>query len=106
MTRKQKKRKRIHNQSSSTLVTETLKMGQTELEEVKVYKYLGLKIDNELKFKIHVKGIIKHVAHKAYLLAKLRKSLTLKAAKDVLKRPFYPCLMYVMSSMTVSPTFT
>lgn len=79
-----------NSQTSNISTTKALKMGNTVLEEVKVYKYQGLKIDNELKFKIHVRGIIKNVAHKAYLLAKIRKSLTVKAAKDVFKATILP----------------
>lgn len=67
-------------------------MGTTVLEEVAVYKYLGLKLDNELKFKVHTKGVIKNVAHKAYLLAKIRRCLTVKAAQDVCKATILPLI--------------
>lgn len=53
---------------------------------------MGLKVDNELKFNLHIKGIIKKVAHKIYLLAKLRKCLTLKAAQDVYKAIIRPLM--------------
>lgn len=57
-----------------------------------IYKYRGLRLDNELKFKVHTKGIIKNVAHKVYLLAKIRKCLTIKAAQDIYKTTILPLI--------------
>lgn len=43
-----------------------MQMGETMMEEVMVYKYLGL---NKLRFIVHIKGVIQNVAYQVFLLA-------------------------------------
>lgn len=67
-------------------------MDKTPVEEVTIYKYLGVKIDNELNFKGHINGVISNVAYKIKLLYNLRNKLTLKAALDVYRTMIVPLL--------------
>lgn len=62
-----------------------LHMGETGLEEVTNYKYLGVHIDDDLSFNTHVRSVTKNVAHKIHLLSKIRSKLTKKSAMDVYK---------------------
>lgn len=67
-------------------------MAGIKLEEVGQYRYLGVHIDDELNFNVHIRYIIKNVAHKIYLLCKVRSCLTKKAALDVFKVMILPLL--------------
>lgn len=67
-------------------------VGNQVLEEVTVYKYLGVHVDCDLNFKSHIKGVIKNVAHKVSLLSKIRKYLTVKASKLVYKTMILPLI--------------
>lgn len=67
-----------------------IKMAEVTLEEVSVYKYLGLYIDSELNFKTHMNMITKNVAHKIYLLAKLKPSLNERGAIIIFKSMILP----------------
>lgn len=62
------------------------------LDEISCYKHLGVKIDCNLDFKAHTKGILKNVSHKVYLLGRIRKYLTTKAAEMVFKSTILPLL--------------
>ena len=48
----------------------TIKINQIPLKEVKLYKYLGVEIDNLLTMKQHANNIIKIDSHKLYMLGK------------------------------------
>lgn len=65
-------------------------MNGVTLEQVSVYKYLGLYLDDTLNFKKHLREIIKNVSHKVYLLSKIRPKLTEKAATMVFKGMILP----------------
>lgn len=67
-----------------------ISMGGKMLDEVSIYRYLGVKIDSSLTFKTHVNGIIKNVSHKIYQLGKIRKYLTVKASEMVYKSTILP----------------
>lgn len=67
-------------------------MGRYPLEEVEEYKYLGVQIDNTLSFKVHTKGIIKNVAHKVYILSKIRTKITQHAAALIYESMIMPLL--------------
>lgn len=60
------------------------------LEQVPVYKYLGVLIDDALNFKMHVRGVIKNVGHNVAMLGKIRPKLTEKAATMVFKGMILP----------------
>lgn len=73
-----KKREQITNRHQMTMLN-------VRLEEVGLYKYLGVHIDEDLSFNPHIRAIIKNVAHKIYLLCKIRSKVTMKVAADVYK---------------------
>ena len=64
------------------------------LKHVKLYKYLGVEIDNQLSMKQHAKNILKTGSHKLYMLRHIRKVLTLHAAVLVFKSVFLGVLDY------------
>lgn len=55
-------------------------MAGIKLEEVGQYRYSGVHIDDELNFNVHIRYIIKNVAHKIYLLCKVQSCLTKKGS--------------------------
>lgn len=75
-------------------------MNNVPLEQVSVYKYLGVHIDSALNFKMHIKGVIKNVSHKVHMLGKIRPKLSEKAAIMVFKGMILP-LFDNGDSMTV-----
>lgn len=84
------------NPKKKNRVTEApeLLMGDTRLESVNVYKYLGVLIDCELNFKDHIKQVIRNCAHKIYLLRRIRKTITQRAAVAILKTMIIPLMDY------------
>ena len=52
-----------------------IKIGNTQVEEVKEDKWLGVIMDNILTFKPHVKGLVSKMSHKVNLVARIRKFL-------------------------------
>lgn len=62
------------------------------LDEISVYKYLGVRLDHRLDFKTHTKGILKNISHKIYLLGKIKRYLTTKAAEMVYKATILPLM--------------
>lgn len=71
--------------SKKKILHKHILMGNSPLEAVHTYKYLGLLIDSDLSFQPHVRSIIQRVAHKVKLLSNLRRMLTTHAAKNVYK---------------------
>lgn len=50
------------------------------IEPVNSFKYLGVWIDNRLKFNIHLDACIRNASHKIYMLRRIRNSLDQKTA--------------------------
>ena len=48
----------------------------TKLQYVKHFNYLGMKLDDTLTFELHATESMRMVAHKLYLLARIRKYIT------------------------------
>ena len=71
-----------------------IKVGQQSLKEVKLYKYLGVEIDNYLTMKQHANNIIKLGSHKLFILRHIRKTITMQAALLVFKSIFLGVLDY------------
>ena len=69
-------------------------IGTEALKHVKLYKYLGVEIDNQLTMKQHAKNILKTGSHKLYMLRHIRKVLTMHAAILVFKSVFLGVLDY------------
>ena len=62
------------NENSKELTENCIiKVGQASLKEVKLYKYLGVEIDNFLTMKQHANNLIKLGLHKLFMLAMLGK---------------------------------
>ena len=71
-----------------------LSLNNTELDVVQNYKYLGVVLDTSLTFTNHVKKTIKSVAHKVYILSRVRKYITEVAALSLLKTMVLPFFDY------------
>ena len=74
-----------------------LKLNDINIEQVKCHKMLGLTIDSELNWNIHVNNLIKRISKNTFLLKKLRKFTT----SDNLKLYFYA---HVMSHINYAST--
>ena len=72
----------------------TLKMNDKPLELVETMRYLGITLDYELSFKPHVKGLIKTVQYKGYLLKHAEKCLPKDARLSVYKAYIVPIIDY------------
>ena len=49
-----------------------MKIENTELQLVDHYKYLGVTLDKNLNYKLHIDNLLKTLKYKIYILAKLR----------------------------------
>ena len=64
------------------------------LEQVSVFKYLGVLLDEKLSWKEHTEAVSKNVSKRLGLLSRIRKCLTLKASKCVYNAIIQPLLDY------------
>ena len=71
-----------------------LKFDQIPLQKVLSYKYLGLNLDNQLKFNIHVNRLVASVSSKLKQFQCMRGFLDTKAALLVYKSMLLPVLEY------------
>ena len=71
-----------------------LKISGTPLEYVFQYKYLGVTIDEILSFNAHLNNTIKLVAHKIFLLHKIKYYITENAAIKIYKSMIIPYIDY------------
>ena len=71
-----------------------LEVNSTEVERVKSFNYLGVKLDDKLTFDQHVKSLISRVSAKLFQLKKIRSNLTAKAATLVYKNMILPIMEY------------
>ena len=65
--------------------------GET-VEQVPVYKYLGIQIDHNLKFKSQFSYTYKLVSHKLFMLRRLRSTITEFTALTIVKTMLLPYL--------------
>ena len=74
----------------------SLKLGSTPLEYVDTYTYLGITLDAHMTFQPFAKQVLKHTAHKVFLLNKVRRFLTSKTATgmSVFKSKILPYFDY------------
>ena len=68
-----------------------------KVEQVKSMKYLGLTIDDELKWNIHINNMCKSIAYKTHFLNKMRKYLNPKLLNTIYKSSIQPCYDYACS---------
>ena len=69
-------------------------MNNKLLEVVETIRYLGITLDYELSFKPHVKGLIKTVQYKGYLLKHAKDCLPKNARLSVYKAYIVPIIDY------------
>ena len=71
-----------------------IKISDQNLEMVRVYKYLGIHIDNQLNFQHHNKLLIRNVNFKVPHFKRIRKFMTKSAAEMIYKCTILPVLEY------------
>ena len=71
-----------------------MKIGDEKLKVVPSFKYLGVTLDSALTFSNHIKTVLNTVAHKSYMLGKIRKYLTVDVARLIYKTMILPYLDY------------
>ena len=65
-----------------------------DLQHVDHYKYLGVILDRNLNFRLHIESILKILKYKIYVLAKLRPYLTVYASLSIYKTTILPYIDY------------
>ena len=71
-----------------------ISINNTELQSVEHYKYLGVILDKNLSFKLHIDSLLKTLKYKIYILAKLRRYLTEQSSLDIYKTSILPYIDY------------
>ena len=66
----------------------------TKLQYVSHYTYLGIKLDCSLTFELHASESLRMVAHKLYLLARVRKFITTEQSITIYKTKIVPYFDY------------
>ena len=69
-------------------------LGDTELEQIDNYRYLGVDLDRHLNYDLCITNTIKKVNHKIWLLAKLRYYMTESMAIKIYKGMILPYFDY------------
>lgn len=72
-----------------------LTMGESTLDYVDEYKYLGLTVDSGLSFKTHLLGTLKSVSYRITQLKRVRPSISKKVATQLYKSMILPIMDYV-----------
>ena len=72
-----------------------VQLGNVNLQQVSSYKYLGMTLDSSLNFKQHLSNVTRTVSHKLFILSRLRKYLSEKAALLIYKTMVLPYMDYV-----------
>ena len=71
-----------------------IKYDGTPLQNVTSYKYLGMTMDNQLNYKLHINKVISSVSGKLKQFQRMRSFLSVKAAVLVYKSMLLPILEY------------
>ena len=71
-----------------------VKFGDVTLQKVSSYRYLGLNLDAQLSYNLHVGGVIRSVSGKLKQFQRMRSFLNTKAAITVYKGTILPILEY------------
>ena len=73
---------------------ENIHMDNMNIQYVKQYNYLGMKLDDALTFEFHAAETMRMVSHKLYLLSRIRKYITIGQAIAVYKSKVVPYFDY------------
>ena len=65
-----------------------------DIQRVKTYTYLGIKLDEQLSMETQAKNLVKKVSNKIYQLTRIRSFITKKAAILIYKNMILPILEY------------
>ena len=71
-----------------------LKFGKKSIARVTSYTYLGVKLDQGLKYDLHLKAIVQRVTDKIAYLRRIRQFINSKAALNIYKNMILPILEY------------
>ena len=71
-----------------------LNLDTNSVYQTKLYKYLGIILDENLTYNCHINSILKNANHKLYLLRRNRKYLTTETAVLLYKSHILPILEY------------
>ena len=71
-----------------------MKIQNTELQLVDHYKYLGVTLDKNLNYKLHIDNLLKTLKYKIYILAKLCPYLTTQSSLNIYKTTIMPYIDY------------
>ena len=82
------------NVKKSKTINTVLSLNNNILDRVCSYKYLGFILDDHLTFNKHIAELCKIVSHKLYLLAKIRRYITVEACITVFKTMILSLLEY------------
>ena len=65
-----------------------------ELMRVENYKYLGVTLDYNFNFRMHIDALLKTLRYKLYILSKLRCYMTMQASLSIYKTTILPYIDY------------
>ena len=82
------------NRLDRTFPREKLQLGTREMDYVEVTKYLGVRIDNSLKFDNHIEHTSNKISKTIGILYKIKSSLTEKLLIKLYYTLIYPYLIY------------
>ena len=71
-----------------------ISLSGTKLQYVKHFNYLGMKLDDTLTFELHATESMRMVAHKLYLLTRIRKYITTGPSIAIYKSKVVPYFDY------------
>ena len=80
--------------ANASLSDVNVKFGDAPLQLVTSYSYLGVTLDNQLNYNLHVSLVVRSVTNKLNQFRRMRKFLTTKAALLVYKGMLLPILEY------------
>ena len=86
--------KKVDSVSPDGTLKFDLTVDNNSIDRVSSYNYLGITLDEQLSFELHVKNIISRVSNKVFQLRKLRKYLTNNSALLVYKNMILPLMEY------------
>ena len=69
-------------------------INETKLQYVNQFNYLGIKLDCSLTFELHAAESLRMVAHKLYLMGRIRKFITTEQAITIYKSKIVPYFDY------------